>query len=100
MITTVKESQVTKLTWNKSHVGMIHWNSYWLKFSLVLSVREIGTHSKIHEVRELDYFGTSCSPLTVREHVTPLRSDDRFYTVEEFNDLISNGEVVANALHY
>ncbi len=97
MITTVKKPQVTKLTWNESHVGMIHYNSYSLKYSLVLAVKCIELESTInkviHFIRELEYFNTSCSPVTVKEHTIPLASDDEFYTIEEFNSIIESNQV-------
>ncbi len=102
MITTVKKPQVTKLTWNESHVGMIHYNSYSMRYSLVLAVKQIGLESTIngdyrplHFIRELEYFNTSCSPVTVKEHTIPLNHADEFYTIEEFNSIIDSGYVVA-----
>ena len=65
------------------HVGMIHYNSYWRTYSLVLEVN--GSH-----VTELDSFGeiNHTTEHRVRRHCTALDAYDRFYTVAEFAALI------------
>lgn len=72
-----------QLRYLPEHVGMVHYCSYWGKYSLVLEVDG-------YFVTELDGFGevNHTNEHRLRHHCTSLKPNDRFYTVAEFAELI------------
>ena len=70
--------------WNKEHIGMVHWSSYWSVYSLVLDVDSDGV------ITELDSFGeiNHSDRHRIRTHNTVLSEKDKFYTMEQFYNLI------------
>jgi len=71
------------MKYTKEHIGMIHWSSYWGTYCLVLDVDG-------DDVTELDSFGkiNESSNHKIRKHRTALDDGDKFYTIEEFYNLI------------
>lgn len=76
------------MNWMQSHVGLIHWNSYWKTYSLVLSV------SFVDGIVELDNFGgINYGSAVVRHHNTALNKNDKFYTIKEFSEMVQSKQV-------
>lgn len=74
------------MRYNQSHVGMVHYCSYWQKYSLILNVGDFW-------ITELDAFNEINSRVhKIRIHCTPLARGDRFYTVQEFYQLLKDKE--------
>tara|TARA_R100001530_G_scaffold100685_1_gene70010 strand:+ start:131 stop:376 length:246 start_codon:yes stop_codon:yes gene_type:complete len=71
------------MEYTKDHIGMVHWCSYWSTYCLVLNVDG-------DNITELDSFGkiNESSNHKIRRHHTALHKRDKFYTVEQFYNLI------------
>lgn len=78
-------------SWNKSHVGLIHYNNYWGSYALVLDVDD-----KNGWVTELDAFHGPHHPnCVVRRHCTGLDQKDKFFSIAEFLTMLEEHRIPA-----